>query len=856
MRAPDPGAARWSRAALGRLGLRTRFALTVAAVVVPFGVATTQLAIEQQVAALRAHAEENALGVLSLLDSGVTNLVVAGDVSGLHDVLGDVRRHEGVADAYVLDGDGVLLADGTRDEERRFSAVPLHDEVAAALEDSGGHPVVLENSDHLDTALPLMLGDDRIGTVVVDYSLAEVQAEAAAARRTGVLVGLLFTVLAVLAVSLMAGRITRALVRLTEAARVAAEDHLPRVLAAVRQGHVVTADLLPEPVEVGDGREARGLADALNTYRLVVTGMAGDLARLLRETDARFASAFDGSPVGMAILDPADHRPVAVNDALCRLLGRTREDLSAAPLTDLVHAEDRPAHDARMAGLLEGGSPGVPVEIRYVRGDGEVLWTMASIALHRDEDGTVQAVFVQLVDASARKRAEGDLLRLAYHDPLTGLPNRTYLLETLDRALGRARRTGTPMAALLLDVDHFKVVNDSLGHDAGDVLLREVATRLRTAVREGDTVSRFGGDEFVVVAEPECDDEGALALARRIEEALAAPVVIDGRAVHVSASIGVAVSRGERDSRGLLRDADTAAYWAKARGRARSELFDEELRRRADARLETEQDLRQALDRDELSPYYQPVVSTATGEVLGFEALVRWEHPTRGLLSPAAFLEVALETGLVVALGRRMLERACRDLAAWDAARDPAGLAGGASLPWVSVNIDAQQLHLDGFADDVARILAETGTSPDRIRLELTENAFLDLTSVEATRRLRALGVRLAVDDFGTGYSSLQYLRRLPVDVLKIDRSFLEDLSVDPQAAAVVEAIVQLSHTMRLTVVAEGVETAEQLAHLGEMGCDASQGYLIARPMPATAVPVFLGRAPARPGPVLAPIAG
>jgi diguanylate cyclase (GGDEF)-like protein len=412
------------------------------------------------------------------------------------------------------------------------------------------------------------------------------------------------------------------------------------------------------------------------------------------------------------------------------------------------------------------------------------------------------------------------------------------------------------MAALLLDVDHFKVVNDSLGHDAGDVLLREVAARLRASVREGDTVARFGGDEFVVVAEPECGDEAALTLARRIEEALAPPVVINGREVHVSASIGVAVSRGERDSRGLLRDADTAAYWAKARGRARSELFDEELRRRADARLETEQDLRQALDRDEISPYYQPVVSTATGEVLGFEALVRWQHPTRGLLSPAAFLEVALETGLVVALGRRVLERACRDLAAWDAARDAAGIADGAARPWVSVNIDAQQLHLDGFADDVARVLAETGTPPDRIRLELTENAFLDLTSIEATRRLRALGIRLAVDDFGTGYSSLQYLRRLPVDVLKIDRSFLEDLSVDPQAAAVVEAIVQLSHTMRLTVVAEGVETGEQLARLGSMGCDASQGYLIARPMPAEAVPGYLGQVTPRPGPLLASVTG
>jgi EAL domain-containing protein (putative c-di-GMP-specific phosphodiesterase class I) len=301
----------------------------------------------------------------------------------------------------------------------------------------------------------------------------------------------------------------------------------------------------------------------------------------------------------------------------------------------------------------------------------------------------------------------------------------------------------------------------------------------------------------------------------------------------VSASIGVAVSHGGRDARGLIRDADTAAYWAKSRGRARHELFDEELRRRADARLDIEQELRLALERDELVPYYQPVVCTTTGAVLGLEALVRWEHPTRGVLAPGAFIEVALETGLIVPLGRRVLERACRDLAVWDTL--------GPARPWVSVNIDAQQLHLEGFADDVADVLRDTGTDPDRLRLELTENAFLDLASVEATHRLRALGVRLAVDDFGTGYSSLHYLRRLPVDVLKIDRSFVEDLSADPQADAVVRAIVELSHTMGLTVVAEGVETAEQSATLAAIGCDASQGFLIARPMPAGAVPAHLG---------------
>ena len=822
----------------GGLGLRARFALTVAAVIVPFGLLTTHLAIQQQIDALERNAEDTARGVLTLLDSSVTNLLVAGDVSGLHDELGDVRAHEGVTDVYVVDEDGVLLADGTDDEDRRFSVPDVGQHTAAARAGSSGEPVFLREPDHLDTALPLMLGDERAGVLVVHFSLTQVQEEAAATRRTGLVLGLLAAVLAVVAVSLLADRLTRALVRITGAARVAAEEHLPRVLAAVQEGRVVTDDLLPPPVEAEEGREARGLVEALNGYRLVVTGMAEDLARLLRDSDARFTSAFDGSPVGMAILDPVDHRPVAVNDALCRLLGRSRTDLLGRSLPDLVHPEDRPAYDARVADLMSGSAPGGPLEIRCRRGDEDVLWTMASVAVHRDEDGDVQAAFVQLVDASARKRAESDLVRLAYHDPLTGLPNRARLLDTLDRALDRSRRTGTPMAALLLDVDHFKVVNDSLGHDAGDVLLREVAERLRATVRTGDTVARFGGDEFVVVAEASCTEDDAAALAQRIGAAFGPPVVIEGRDVHVSVSIGIAVSVGGRDARGLLRDADTAAYSAKARGRARYEVFDDDLRRRADARLEVEHDLRLALERDELVPHFQPVVSTATGDLLGLEALVRWEHPTRGLLGPGEFLEVALETGLVVALGRRMLVRACRELARWDAL--------GPARPWVSVNIDVQQLHREDFADEVDAILRETGTDPDRIRLELTENAFLDVSSVAAAERLRALGVRLAVDDFGTGYSSLHYLRRLPIDVLKIDRSFLEDICEDPQASAVVRTIVELSHTMGLTVVAEGVETVEQLAALGLIGCDASQGYLIARPMPADAVPAHLARAGGR----------
>ncbi len=431
-------------------------------------------------------------------------------------------------------------------------------------------------------------------------------------------------------------------------------------------------------------------------------------------------------------------------------------------------------------------------------------------------------------------------MRLAYYDPLTDLPNRRNLLETLDQALTRARMAGSRMAALALDLDHFKVVNDSLGHDAGDKLLREVAARLAAAVPEGETVARFGGDEFVVVLATDCDEERALEVARRIGAALEPAIAIDGRDVHVSASIGIAVSDGQADAESVLRDADTAAYAAKAQGRNRHAVFHTELRRRADERLEIENQLHRALAREEIVPSYQPIVSSVTGDVVGFEALMRWQHPTRGTLAPGAFIDVALETGLIVPIGSAVLARACRDLAQWDDC--------SAERPWISVNIDVQQLELAGFAGQVRDILDQSGVDPARVRLELTESGFADSSSLTALQELRSAGVALAVDEFGTGYSSLHYLRRLPIDTLKMDRSFLEGIEFDSEAATVVSAIVDLSHELDLTVVAEGVETAEQADALAVMGCDALQGYLFAAPMPSSGVTEYVrARRAARP---------
>ena len=816
------------------LGLRARLALVVSSLLIGFGVVGTHIGVEQQSVALEERWITNARGVLDLMRSGTTNLVVSGDVEGLHDVLRDVRRYRGVADAHVLDARGRVLS-GTASREGRLRAVTL----ARSIRDEDTEPHLVMSHGYLDTVMPLAADGKRVGALFVRYDVREVRAEAALAREGGLLLGLVVTTIAVIVVTLVAGRLTRALVRLTEAARVAAEEDLPRVLAAVRDGRPVGQELLPDRFEVSDGAEVQRLAGALNTYRSLTADMAGHLALMLRERDARFRSAFDGSPVGMALVDPGDGHPVAVNAALCRLLSCSADELTSTPLTARLHPEDRPAYDAQLVALLAGDTPATPLELRYRAGDGtDSVWTIASLAVHRDESGAIQTLFVQLVDATSLKRAEADLIRLAYFDPLTDLPNRRNLLETLDQALDRARMAGSRMAALALDLDHFKVVNDSLGHDAGDKLLREVAARLAGAVPEGETVARFGGDEFVVVIATNCDEERALQVADRIGAALALAIAIDGHDVHVSASIGIAVSDGRTDAEELLRDADTAAYAAKAQGRNRHAIFHAELRRRADERLETANELHRALAREEIVPFYQPVVSSLTGDVVGFEALMRWQHPTRGTLAPGAFIDVALETGLIVPIGSAVLARACRDLAEWD--------HGSTERPWVSVNIDVGQLELAGFADQVRQILDESGVEPARVRLELTESGLVDSTLVTALRELRSAGVALAVDDFGTGYSSLHYLRRLPIDTLKMDRSFLEGIEFDSEAATVVSAIIDLSHDLDLTVVAEGVETAEQADALAAMGCDALQGYLFATPMPSTRVPDYLRARPSR----------
>ena len=425
----------------------------------------------------------------------------------------------------------------------------------------------------------------------------------------------------------------------------------------------------------------------------------------------------------------------------------------------------------------------------------------------------------------------GELQHIALRDPLTALPNRAYLLNELDAALARSRRSGRSIAVLFLDLDQFKVVNDSLGHEVGDALLVEVSDRLRRAMRGGDIAARFGGDEFVVVCDDVSSEAHALEIATRLTSVMAGAVNVAGNELFVTASVGVSISHGgHSDATGLIRDADAAMYEAKANGRARVGVFDASTRAKAVARLETESDLRQAVARRELRLVYQPTLDPTTQRVVGAEAMLRWHHPTRGIVNPLEFVPLAEETGLISSIGAWVIDESCRQLAEWRSRSN--FLEDGFRL---GVNLSAHQLSDPRLVHDILATLGRHGVPASLLCVEITESALLLDTEIVANniRHLRQLGIELALDDFGTGYSSVSYLHRLPVEVLKIDRSFIGRLGNSPRDDAIVAALVELAHTLGMSVVAEGVETASQLSALQQIGCDRVQGYYFARPLAA-----------------------
>jgi diguanylate cyclase (GGDEF)-like protein/PAS domain S-box-containing protein len=548
----------------------------------------------------------------------------------------------------------------------------------------------------------------------------------------------------------------------------------------------------------------------------------------LRESEIRFRTVAESLGEGLLITDLDDVIQYA-NPRVREIYGwRPEELVGRKGLEVLIPPDDVAAFLERMARRAEGIAE--RYEMRSLRKDGTSGWVEIHGTPFRNAAGDVVGTLGAITDITERKRVQEQLAHDALHDALTGLPNRALFLNRLEHALERIQRgRGIPFGVLFLDVDRFKLVNDSLGHGAGDELLRQIGARLVQSLRPGDTVSRFGGDEFTVMLERVATAVEATHVAERLLRALAVPFSIGGREVYTSASIGIALcDGGDACPEELLRNADAALGRAKAHGRGRCEVFDRRMHAAAMRRLQMETDLRRAVPNGELRLVYQPVVSLDAGGIVGFEALARWEHPRHGTIQPADFIPVAEETGIIEEIGRWVLDEACRVLAAWQAAvpRDPPLT--------MAVNVSARQFVQADLVQQVECCIRRHGVPADSVRLEITESVLIDKpdAAAETLRALRGLGLKLHLDDFGTGYSSLAFLERFPIDAVKIDRSFVHGMESEPRRARFVAGIAAFARSLGVGVVAEGVDAPAQPALLRERGCQLAQGYLFSRPLP------------------------
>ncbi|HZQ77247.1 MAG TPA: EAL domain-containing protein [Acidimicrobiia bacterium] len=544
----------------------------------------------------------------------------------------------------------------------------------------------------------------------------------------------------------------------------------------------------------------------------------------LRRGEERFRSLVQNSSDVVTIAD-ADGTIRYLSPSVRRVFGYEYRDLLGTSLAALIAPKQRgDFREALWQSAVEPGGPTVG-EFLVVDSGGRVRPAEITIT-NLIDDPNVGGLVLNTRDIGDQKRLQDELSHQAFHDSLTGLANRALFKDRVEHALLRTRRRRRPLAVLFLDLDRFKAINDSFGHASGDALLTAVSQRLSGCVRAEDTVARLGGDEFAVLVENLAGDAELELVAERIRDTFREPIVIDGRELVVAASVGIALSHtGDETADDLLRNADLAMYRAKSGGGG-ARLYHPEMHAGIIERLELESDLRHALAREELYLVYQPIVDLATGRVSGAEALLRWQHPVRGVVSPVEFIPVAESTGLIVPIGEWVLRQACRDARRWS------DLPGGEQLS-VSVNLSGRQLQTSELASVVPQALLEAGLAPERLMLEMTESVMIDGDdeTLAVLHELRRLGLRLGLDDFGTGYSSLSYLHRFPIDVIKIDRSFVERLTGEGDEASLADSIVRIAHGLRVTTVAEGIEDRAQLRALQTMGCDHGQGYHFARPM-------------------------
>jgi len=620
----------------------------------------------------------------------------------------------------------------------------------------------------------------------------------------------------------------------------------PDVSAALRRA--LTGETLTAPIDEMFGLEFEAWYAPLRSPKGDITGaivVATDVTarraaeREVAQREAHFRALVQHSS-DMTLVLTADAEVRYASPATERRLGFRTGDALLGASRWLVDSDDPGASWRTFLAVRETPGAMERMEGRVRLTDGSWCAIEAMVTNLLDEPA-IGGIVVNMRDISERKAAEQQLMWRAFHDPLTGLPNRALFLDRLAGALARSGRRGTSVAVFLLDVDRFKVINDSLGHEAGDDVLRAFTRRIVSVLRPDDALARFGDDEFTVVCEGVDVHREPMTIAERLSTALSAPFSVENREVYLSTSIGVAVADGSNgDPESMLRDADEAMYRAKERGRNRFELFDVAMRDRAIERMETEHALHRAVELRQLRVHYQPIVDLTSGAVAGAEALVRWQHPALGLLPPDRFIPLAEEMGLIVEIGEWVLQQACWQVRRWEHALGlPPGFA-------VNVNLSAAQLSRPRLPKGVQAAIESARIDPGRITLEITESALMEdpETAIATLRDLKALGVSLCVDDFGTGYSSLSYLKRLPIDALKVDRAFVAGIDVDQEDRAIAEAVVALAHTLGLAAIAEGVETDAQLEQVRKLGCDGAQGFQLSGPLSCAEATELLRRRP------------
>ena len=593
-----------------------------------------------------------------------------------------------------------------------------------------------------------------------------------------------------------------------------------------------TLNVMSRSVERRLNEDQRQMMEILSVVLSAAVSHAAEFEarRGQAEALARFRTLFDGVSIGILRLGP-DRRAVEANPALELMLGYSAAELAGLDLADYLHAGDLPRAALLFQELTLGRRESFQLEARFIRNDGELVWGQMSAVVERDPDGRPAFAVTMIENITNRKRAEVELMRQAelserqaLHDPLTDLPNRLLFADRIEQAIVQSQRYGTRVAILMMDLDRFKEVNDSLGHRAGDELLKEVAERLRSATRASDTAARLGGDEFGLLLPDLADGDSVLLMIDRIRDAFEQPIFVHDLPLAIEASIGIAVFPDHGDSAELLiQRADMAMYSAK-RESAPFHFYDEAADDHDPNRLTLVAELRRAIEERELVLHYQPKASLTDGEVTSVEALLRWQHPSRGLIFPNAFIPVAQETGLIRPLTLYVIDEALRQCGVWR--------AEGLELS-ISVNLSTRNLLDLEFPNQVAALLARWQVEPRLLQLEMTESAMLanPTRTTAVLRELSELGLKLSIDDFGTGYSSLAYLRELPIDEIKIDRSFVTEMSHIKKDLAIVQCTIDLGRNLGLDVVAEGVETYEVWAKLNELGCQAAQGYYLSRPV-------------------------